>query len=102
MVSTAHTLQLRNRKLHLGPKPGHKRRRLLSWFRDDDFPFLLTLLRRLHTLHATDARDNIYALVSMAGDRRELNITPDYAKSVTAVFTVTPPEPRRSAISCPT
>lgn len=89
MVSAAHTLQLRNRKLHLGPKPGHKRRRLLSWFRGDDFPLLLTLLRRLHSLHATDARDHVYALVSMAGDRRELNITPDYTKSVTGVFTET-------------
>lgn len=89
MVSAAHTLQLRNRKLHLGPRPGYKRRQLLSWFRSDDFPFLLTLLRRLHPLHATDARDHVYALASIAGDRRELNITPDYTKSVTAVFTET-------------
>jgi len=87
MVSAAHTLKFRNRKFHLGLNPGRKRRQVLSWFRGDDFPFFLTLLRRLHTLHATDCRDRVYALFSIAGDRRELNIIPDYTKSIHTVFT---------------
>lgn len=69
MISATHDLGIRKSKVQLGPKPGRYRQRLLSMVRGDDFPYLLTLLRRLHTLDATDTRDHVYALVSMAGDR---------------------------------
>jgi hypothetical protein len=87
IVSMTHDLGIRKRKVQLGPKPGRYRQWLLSMVRGDDFPYLVTLLRRLHTLNATDTRDHVYALISMAGDRRELNIIPDYTKPVTTIFT---------------
>lgn len=89
IVSMTHDLGIRKRKVRLGSKPGRYRQGLLSMVRGDDFPYLLTLLRRLHTLNATDPRDYVYALISMAGDRRELNITADYTKPVATIFTET-------------
>lgn len=87
IVSVTHDLGVRRRKLRLGPMPAGCRQWLLSKVQSDDLSYLLTLLRRLHTLDATDARDHVYALISMARDRRELNIIPDYTKPVTTVFT---------------
>ncbi|KIW78601.1 hypothetical protein Z517_08439 [Fonsecaea pedrosoi CBS 271.37] len=87
MITAANNLGFRRWKFHLGPRLGPKVWQLLSRYRKHDAPVLLSLLRRLHLLHATDARDHVYALISVAADRRELHITPDYAKSVEVVFT---------------
>ncbi|KAH0843783.1 hypothetical protein AYO21_07921 [Fonsecaea monophora] len=91
MITAANNLGFRRWKCYLGPRLasriGPKVWQLLSRYREHDAPVLLSLLRQLHLLHATDARDHVYALISVAADRRELHITPDYAKSVEVVFT---------------
>ncbi|ERF70767.1 hypothetical protein EPUS_05119 [Endocarpon pusillum Z07020] len=50
-------------------------------------PLLVRLLRNLSTLVASDERDLIYALLSIADDRVVLEIIPDYSKTVVDVFT---------------
>ena len=50
-------------------------------------PRLAQLLRGSLTLEATDARDKVYALLSLADDREELGLVPDYTKSLNEVYT---------------
>lgn len=48
---------------------------------------LAQLLRGSLILEATDARDKVYALLSLAEDREELSIVPDYTKPLDEVYT---------------
>lgn len=49
-------------------------------------PKLAQLLRGSLILEATDARDKVYALLSLADDREKVGIVPDYTKSVNEVY----------------
>ena len=52
-------------------------------------PLPLELPRRLNKLEASNRRDFVFALISIAEDRRDLGIVPDYLKTIEAVFTET-------------
>ena len=60
---------------------------LRSKFRNGPIP-LWKLLKRLYRQHCTDPRDKIYSVLSMTYPSVRESLKPDYAKSVSQVFTM--------------